>query len=66
MNYEKEYEEDYLNNFLSSIRSNKTESIEECNKFKRLSISPLRYAGGKSAAIGLIFKYLPMKQYMVN
>jgi len=39
--------------YLESIR-------KENNEFKRLSrISPLRYAGGKTKAIGLITQYLP-------
>lgn len=47
-----EKEEPYLYNYLSSI-TNKD------NKFKRVCISPLRYAGGKSKAIGLILDNLP-------
>lgn len=48
--YEKE--ETYLSNFLETIR-NKNGS------YKRICISPLRYAGGKSKAIGLILEKLP-------
>ena len=50
MNYERN--EEYLNNYLKSIASKK-------NKYKRVSISPLRYAGGKSKAVGLILENLP-------
>ena len=48
--YEKD--EEYLNKFLKSIR-NKNGS------YKRVCISPLRYPGGKSKAIGLILENLP-------
>jgi DNA adenine methylase len=48
--YEKD--EPYMNKFINSIR-NKNGS------YKRLCISPLRYAGGKSKAIGLILENLP-------
>ncbi len=48
--YEKE--EEYLDNFLKSI-TNKN------NTYKRMHISPLRYPGGKSKAIGLILSNLP-------
>ena len=48
--YEKE--EPYLANFLKSIRNKN-------GTYKRICISPLRYAGGKSKAIGLILENLP-------
>lgn len=48
--YEKENE--YLQNYLSKITNKE-------GKFKRVCISPLRYAGGKSKAIGLILDNLP-------
>ena len=47
-----EKEESYLKNYLSSIKN-------KDNKYKRVCISPLRYAGGKSKAIGLILTNLP-------
>lgn len=49
-----EYEKDepYLNDFLNSIRNKN-------GTYKRICISPLRYAGGKSKAIGLILANLP-------
>jgi DNA adenine methylase len=49
ISYEKE--EPYLNSFLDSIRTEKG--------FKRLCTSPLRYAGGKSKAIGIILDNIP-------
>jgi len=48
--YEKE--EDYVKAYLASIKN-------KDNKFKRVCISPLRYAGGKSKAVGLILDNLP-------
>ena len=48
--YEKE--EPYLENFLRSIRNKN-------GTYKRMCISPMRYAGGKSKAIGLILENLP-------
>lgn len=48
--YEKQ--ESYLENFLKSI-TNKN------GTYKRVCISPLRYAGGKTKAIGLILENLP-------
>ena len=47
------YEKDelYLSNYLSTIKSK--------TNFKRVCISPLRYAGGKSKAIGMILDNLP-------
>lgn len=50
MEYEKE--QDYLKNYLLQITSSK-------NKYKRVCLSPLRYAGGKSKAIGIILENLP-------
>lgn len=47
-----EREEKYLSDFLKTI-SNKN------GTYKRICISPLRYAGGKSKAIGLILENLP-------
>ena len=46
-----ERDEPYLSAYLSKIRNK--------DKFKRVCISPLRYAGGKSKAIGLILDNLP-------
>ena len=46
-----ERDEPYLSAYLSKIRNKDT--------FKRVCISPLRYAGGKSKAIGLILDNLP-------
>jgi DNA adenine methylase len=48
--YEKE--EQYLSTFLKSIKNKN-------GIYKRLCISPLRYAGGKSKGIGLILENLP-------
>ena len=48
--YEKENE--YLRQFLLSIRNKN-------GIYKRICISPLRYAGGKSKAIGIILENLP-------
>ena len=48
--YEKE--KTYLANFLNSIKNKN-------GTYKRICISPLRYAGGKSKAIGLILENLP-------
>ena len=42
----------YLNTFLQSIKNSS-------GTYKRICISPLRYAGGKSKAIGLILQNLP-------
>lgn len=50
MNYEKN--ETYLQNFLKSIQNKN-------GTYKRICLSPLRYAGGKSKAIGLILSNLP-------
>jgi DNA adenine methylase len=44
--------EPYLSNFLKTIRNKN-------GTYKRICISPLRYAGGKSKAIGLILENLP-------
>jgi len=47
-----EHDEEYLKNYLDTIR--------KCDgTFKRVVISPIRYAGGKSKAIGLILNSLP-------
>lgn len=48
--YEKE--ESYMRNYLNTIR-------KKDGSFKRTITSPLRYAGGKSKAIGLILDNLP-------
>lgn len=48
--YEKEKE--YLSTFLSKLKT-------KDDKYKKLCISPLRYAGGKSKAIGFILENLP-------
>ena len=47
-----ERDEPYLQSYLKSITSRD-------NKYKRVIISPLRYAGGKSKAIGQILHHLP-------
>jgi len=49
-----QYERDevYLKNFLKTIKNKN-------GTYKRICISPLRYAGGKSKAIGLILENLP-------
>lgn len=47
-----ERDEEYLYTFLKSIRNKN-------GTYKRICISPLRYAGGKSKAIGLILENLP-------
>ena len=49
--YEKE--EVYLQTYLNKIQSTSGDG------FKRVIVSPLRYAGGKSKAIGLILDNLP-------
>jgi DNA adenine methylase len=47
-----EHNEEYLRNYLDTIRKSD-------GTFKRVLISPLRYAGGKSKAVGLILNSLP-------
>ena len=47
-----ERDEEYLKKYLNTIRKSD-------GNFKRVLISPLRYAGGKSKAIGLILNNLP-------
>ena len=47
-----EREKEYLSNFLKTIKNKN-------GTYKRICISPLRYAGGKSKAIGLILANLP-------
>ena len=42
--------------FLKSIKSRNTKSR---NKYKRVALSTIRYAGGKSLAVGHIFELLP-------
>lgn len=51
---EMEKDKIYLKNYLEKIKS-KSDNI----KYKRICLSPLRYAGGKSKAIGLILENLP-------
>ena len=43
-------------NFLKSIISNNPKSM---NKYKRVVVSPIRYPGGKSLAVGYIVELLP-------
>ncbi len=43
-------------NFLDSIRSKNPKSM---NYYKRVPVSPIRYAGGKSLAVGYIIELLP-------
>ncbi|MEK7501191.1 MAG: DNA adenine methylase [Patescibacteria group bacterium] len=43
-------------NFLDRIRSSNPKSQ---NKYKRVALSPIRYAGGKSLAVGHIIELLP-------
>lgn len=58
--YEKS--EKYLSDYLERIK-NKTKDKDKdgtgASSFKRVCLSPLRYAGGKSKAIGLILSNLP-------
>jgi DNA adenine methylase len=49
--YEKECDKPYLREFLTSIRSRAG--------YKPVLSSPLRYAGGKSRAVGLVLEHLP-------
>lgn len=42
--------------FLHTIRSRNQKSI---NKYKRVAVSPIRYAGGKSLAVGYVVELLP-------
>ena len=42
--------------FLNSIRSKNTKSM---NQYKRVAVSPIRYAGGKSLAVGNVIELLP-------
>jgi hypothetical protein len=50
---EHERTKDYLANYLATIKGKSQQP------YKRVSISPLRYAGGKSNAVGLILEHLP-------
>jgi DNA adenine methylase len=43
-------------NFLDAIRSKNPNSM---NKYKRVVVSPIRYAGGKSLAVGHVIELLP-------
>jgi len=49
-----EIEKEYLSNYLSEIKSSSKNT-----KYKRVCLSPLRYAGGKSKAVGLILENFP-------
>jgi DNA adenine methylase len=51
-NDEKESSKPYLSNYLKEIKGKK-------QSYKRVTLSPLRYAGGKSNAVGLILEHLP-------
>ena len=42
--------------FLKSIKSKNPNSM---NKYKRVALSPIRYAGGKSLAVGHVIELLP-------
>lgn len=53
--FTRECEKPYMSNYLKSLKTKAGSN----NEFKRVIISPLRYAGGKSKAIGLILKYFP-------
>lgn len=53
--FTRECEKPYMGNYLKSLKTKPGSN----NEFKRVIISPLRYAGGKSKAIGLILKYFP-------
>ena len=50
-----EKDKEYLKEYLESIRSSKNAK----SKYSRISLSPLRYAGGKTNAVGLILENLP-------
>jgi len=45
-----------IESYLKSIKSNNSASKQ---KYKRVCLSPLRYAGGKSKAVGIILENLP-------
>ena len=51
---DKEQDKEYLKEYLSKIKSKSGNS-----KYKRVCLSPLRYAGGKSKAVGLILENMP-------
>lgn len=53
-NSNKDIIKDEINLYLKTILSNSNN-----NKYKRISLSPLRYPGGKSKAIGLLLENLP-------
>ena len=49
---------------MSHFNSRKVEYLKQLynpktDKYKRVTISPLRYAGGKSKAVGLILEHFP-------
>ncbi len=48
--------------FLSKIRSKNPKSM---NKYKRVAVSPIRYAGGKSLAVGHVIELLPNNTKMI-
>ena len=48
----REREKEYLNKYLKQITNKE-------RKYKRVCLSPLRYAGGKTKAIGMILHNLP-------
>ncbi len=52
----KKKQEIRINSYLDSIKSTNPDTK---NKYKMVHLSPLRYAGGKSRAIGHIIEYLP-------
>lgn len=49
-----EKNKEYLSSYLLEIKS-----TSKSTKYKRVCLSPLRYAGGKSKAVGLILENLP-------
>ena len=52
MSYSKECDKEYMRTYLETIKGRGT-------SYKRVALSPLRYAGGKSNAVGLILEHLP-------
>jgi DNA adenine methylase len=59
INETKEYEKEYENNNELKEYLEKIKSSSKNIKYKRVNISPLRYGGGKSKAIGIILELLP-------
>lgn len=41
------------------LRKIKSSNLKSMNKYKRVAESPIRYAGGKSLAVGYIIELLP-------